>query len=136
MERREKLFVFVYLRMSADAHALCGLPGLKGRSADVITNIDPGRRAGQNRKEGGEYGSLRVFGSQIREQVTVSGLAGTTRLPSTQFLDECITQPLPEEGQVPVEAPLVSACTFYILYEASSVPSFIFTLVHLKKKAV
>lgn len=61
------------------------------------------------------------------------GLTGTAHLASTQLLDECITQPLPEEGQVPMEAPLVSACTFYILYEASSVPSFISTLVNLRR---
>lgn len=28
----------------------------------------------------------------------------------------------------------MSACTFYILYEASSVPSFIFTLVNLRRR--
>lgn len=50
---------------------------------------------------------------------------------STRLLDACITQPLPEDGQLPMEAPLVSACTFYILYEASTVPSFIFTLANL-----
>lgn len=62
------------------------------------------------------------------------GRAGTTRLPSTRLLDECIAQPSPREGQVPMEAPLVSACTFYILYEACSALRFIFTLLDLRRR--
>lgn len=42
-----------------------------------------------------------------------------------------VSQPWPQERQAPVEAVLVSACTFYILYEASSVPTFILTPVNL-----
>lgn len=39
----------------------------------------------------------------------------------------CPTQPLPKEGQVPVEPPLVAACTFYIcmkhpVYQALALP--------------
>ena len=70
------------------------------------------------------------------QEVTMSGLTGTTHLVSVQLLDECITLPLPKEGQVPAEAPLVSACTFYILYEACSASSFSLTLADLRRRHV
>lgn len=77
-----------------------------------------------NRKEGEERGSPRTFAG-CPSEVSGSGLTGTKR--SVRLLIGRITQSSPEEGQVAVEAPLVSACTFYILYEASSVASAIAT---------
>lgn len=55
--------------------------------------------------------------------MTLSGLGGATCV----LFDECIPQPLPKEGQVPVELSLAAACTFYIcmkhpVYQALSLP--------------
>lgn len=72
--------------------------------------------------------------SVVGQPLTMSGLTGMTHLPTARSSFMNVSHSLcPRTDILPMEAPLVSACTFYILYEASSVPSFISTLVNLRR---
>lgn len=70
------------------------------------------RKKTVNRKgRGGGDGSAKGCDEMVRTRSERGVLAGTATR---------VAQPHPEEGRVPAEASPVSACSFYILYEASA----------------